>query len=355
MTNPAPAISARAGNGPSLMAREAAEAPEAVQRLIEVNAAACRTLGARLRAAPPRFVVTCARGSSDSAATYAKYLIELSLGTVVASVGPSISSIYRAKVGMRDALFLAISQSGRSPDLVALADMARADGALTIAIVNDVASPLAAACEVVLPLHAGPEKSVAATKSYLASLSAVLQTVAEWKGDALLLRTLARLPDALAAARALDWRPSVGLLAGARNLYVVGRGIGYAAAQEAALKFKETCGVHAEAISAAELRHGPLALTGPDFPALIFGQDDATLPSLKEIATELAAAGVKVIAAGPGSGWAGTSLPVVPGLHPFVQPIATVQTFYAFADAFARARGRDPDNPSRLKKVTETW
>jgi len=127
------------------MAREAAEAPDVVARLVERNSNACRALGARLRSAPPRFVVTCARGSSDSAATYAKYLIELSLGTVVASVGPSISSVYRAKLGMRDALFLAISQSGRSPDLLALAHMARADGALTVAIVNDAASPLAAA------------------------------------------------------------------------------------------------------------------------------------------------------------------------------------------------------------------
>ena len=341
--------------GPSLMAREAAEAPDAVRRLIERNADACRALGARLREAPPRFVVTCARGSSDSAATYAKYLIELSLGVVVASVGPSVSSVYRAKLDMREALFLAISQSGRSPDLLALAEMARNDGALTVAIVNDAASPLAAVCEVVLPLHAGAERSVAATKTYLASLAAALQMVAEWSGNAALLEAVPTLPDVLRAALALDWRQAVGPLSAAHDLYVVGRGVGYAAAQEVALKFKETCGLHAEAISAAELMHGPLALAGPDFPALILGQDDEALASLKAMAAGLAAQGVAVIAAGPGTGWAGATLPIVGGLHPFVQPIATVQSFYALADAVARTRGRDPDRPSHLRKVTETW
>jgi glucosamine--fructose-6-phosphate aminotransferase (isomerizing) len=340
--------------GPSLMVREAAEAPEVVKRLIGANADACRALGARLRATPPRFVVTCARGSSDSAATYAKYLIELRLGMVVASVGPSVSSIYRAKVGMRDALFLAISQSGRSPDLLALAEMARADGALTIAIVNDATSPLAEMCEVVLPLHAGPERSVAATKSYLGSLAAVLQMVAEWSADAALVEATRLIPDALVAALACDWRKAVGPLSAVRDLYVVGRGVGYAAAQEVALKFKETCGLHAEAISAAELMHGPLALAGPDFPVLMIAQDDAALGSLKEMAVGLAARGVPVIAAGPVSNWAGTTLPIIDGLHPFAQPIATVQSFYPLADAVARARGRDPDNPPHLRKITET-
>ena len=347
-------LATRSDAGPSLMLREAAEAPEVVKRLIEANAEACRELGVRLRSAPPRFVVTCARGSSDSAATFAKYLIELSCGVVTASVGPSVSSIYGAKVGMRDALFLAISQSGRSPDLLALAEMARADGALTVAIVNDAASPLAEACEVVLPLHAGPEQSVAATKTYLASLAAVLQMVAEWNAEPALLQAAQRLPDGLIAGLTRDWRKAVAPLVAARNLYVVGRGVGYAAAQEIALKFKETCGLHAEAISAAELMHGPLALAGPDFPVLIVGQNDEALGSLKEMAAALAGRGVPVIAAGPGSGWAGTALAIVDGLHPYVQAISAVQSFYPLADAVARARGRDPDRPPHLRKVTET-
>jgi glucosamine--fructose-6-phosphate aminotransferase (isomerizing) len=344
-----------AGAELSLMARETAEAPAAVRRMIERNAEACRALGARLRQAPPRFVVTCARGSSDSAATYAKYLIELRLGVVVASVGPSVSSIYRARLDMRDALFLAISQSGRSPDVLALATMARADGALTVAIVNDEASPLAAACEVVLPLHAGLERSVAATKSYLASLAATLQLVTEWSTDRVLGDAVARLPETLASAAALDWRKAVAPLSAARNLYVVGRGVGFAAAQEAALKLKETSGLHAEALSAAELIHGPMALAGADFPVLFIGQDDESLVTLKETAAALSNRGVPVMIAAPGKGGVGMSLPVVTGLHPFLQPIATVQSFYRLADAVARARGHDPDHPSHLRKVTETW
>lgn len=347
-------VATRSDTGPSLMLREAAEAPEVVKRLIAANAGICSNLGARLRTVAPRFVVTCARGSSDSAATFAKYMIELSCGVVTASVGPSVSSIYGAKVAMRDALFLAISQSGQSPDLLALADMARADGALTVAIVNDPASPLAEACEVVVPLHAGPEKSVAATKTYLASLAAVLQIVAEWSADPALLQAAQGLPEGLLAGLTRDWRKAVAPLAAARNLYVVGRGVGYAAAQEIALKFKETCGLHAEAISAAELMHGPLALAGPDFPVLIVGQTDAALGSLKEMAAALSGRGVPVVAAGPGSGWPGIVLPVISGLHPYVQTISAVQGFYPLVEAIARARGRDPDRPPHLHKVTET-
>ena len=182
------------GTATTLMLREAAEAPDVAARLIAENAGLCRELGARLRATPPRFAVTCARGSSDSAATYAKYLLEIRLGVVVASVGPSVSSIYRARPRMDGALFLAISQSGRSPDLLRLAETARADGALTVALVNDTQSPLAELCEMVLPLHAGPERSVAATKSYLAALVALLQLLAEWSEDREIGRAVSELP-----------------------------------------------------------------------------------------------------------------------------------------------------------------
>src|SRR4051794_32175596 len=232
---------------PTLMAREAAEAPQAVARLISANEDACRALGERLRRNPPRFVVTCARGSSDAAATYAKYLIEIALGVVVASVGPSISSIYGGRPKMRDALFLAISQSGRSPDLLTLAEAALADGALTVALVNDTASPLAKLCEVVLWLNAWPERSVAATKSYIASLAGVLQLVRHWSGDAALERALQRLPADLAEAAGRDWSAALPILQAAQSLYVIARGPGFGAALEAAVKLKETCGLHAEA------------------------------------------------------------------------------------------------------------
>jgi glucosamine--fructose-6-phosphate aminotransferase (isomerizing) len=338
----------------SLMLRETAEAPAAVARLLAANEAACRELGARLKARPPRFVVTCARGSSDSAATYAKYLIEIGLGTVVASVGPSVASIYGARPRMGDALFLAVSQSGRSPDLLKLAEAAREDGALTVALVNETDSPLAGRCEIVLPLHAGPEKSVAATKSYIASLAGILQLVAHWSDDLAIAEAVKRLPDDLADALISDWGAALPLLAKTESLYVAGRGPGFAAALEAAIKLKETCGVHAEAQSAAELMHGPMTLAGPRFPVLLFSQNDASLPGLRDLAAALVGRGVPVLAAGPVAGEGTLPLPSAGDLHPFVGPIALVQSFYPLAEALARARGRDPDKPPFLSKVTET-
>jgi glucosamine--fructose-6-phosphate aminotransferase (isomerizing) len=343
-----------AAAGPSLMLRETAEAPDVVARQIEANAAATAELGDRLREAAPAFVVTCARGSSDSAATYAKYLIEIVLGTVVASVGPSVSSVYGRRPNMKGALFIAISQSGRSPDLLTLAEAARADGALTVALVNDTTSPLADLCEVVLPLHAGPERSVAATKSYIASLSAVLQLVAAWSAEPALDRAVRRLPDYLDGALKRSWLAAAPLLQSVAGLYVVGRGPGYAAALEAALKLKETAGLHAEAGSSAELRHGPMAIAGPDFPVLMFSQNDAALPGLADLGAELAARGVPVIAAGPADVPGAMRLAAGEGVDPFAQPIALIQSFYPLAEAVARGRGRDPDRPPHLRKVTET-
>jgi glucosamine--fructose-6-phosphate aminotransferase (isomerizing) len=338
----------------TLMLAEASEGPAAVARMLAANDAGARALGERLRRKPPRFVVTCARGSSDSAATFAKYLIEIALGTVVASVGPSISSVYGARPKMDEALFLAISQSGRSPDIVALAEAAREDGALTVALVNDTQSPLAGRCEIVLPLHAGPERSVAATKSYIASLAGALQLVAHWSGDSGLTGAVSRLADDLARALRLDWSPALEILTRVSNLYVAGRGPGFATALEAGIKIKETCGFHAEALSAAELMHGPMTLAGPDFPVLMFSQEDAALPGLRDLGRVLAGRGVPVIAAGPAADVATLPLPSVAGAHPFVAPILLIQSFYPLVEALSRARGRDPDRPPHLLKVTET-
>jgi glucosamine--fructose-6-phosphate aminotransferase (isomerizing) len=135
---------------------------------------------------------------------------------------------------------------------------------------------------------------------------------------------------------------------------VVGRGPGYGAAQEAALKLKETGGLHAEALSSAELRHGPLALAGPDFPVVVLSQNDAALAGLAELGAELTGRGVPVIAAGPAAVPGALVLPAAPGIDPFAQPLALVQSFYPLAEAVARARGHDPDRPPHLRKVTET-
>jgi glucosamine--fructose-6-phosphate aminotransferase (isomerizing) len=341
------------------MLHEAAEAPDVVAHQLARNETLCRALGERLRSDPPRFVATCARGSSDNAATFAKYVIEIQLGSVVASLGPSIRSIYGTRPRLAGALFLAVSQSGQSPDLISLAEVARDDGALTVAVVNDPSSPLAARCEIVLPLHAGAELSVAATKSLIASLAAILQLTAHWSADPALLDVVRRLPQDLAAAARSDWSAAEALLAVSEDLYVVGRGPGFAAAQEAALKLKEIAGIHAEAYSAAELMHGPLALAGPSFPALVFSQNDAALPGVVELVERLAALGVPQLVAGPASRSISSNsstpaLPMAEDLHPFAAPIAAMQSFYPLAERVARARGRDPERPPHLIKVTET-
>ena len=246
--------------------------------------------------------MSCARGSSDNAATFAKYLFEIRLGIVTASVGPSVRSVYAAAPQMKGALFFAVSQSGRSPDLLQLAEAARAGGALTVAFVNDTASPLAGICEITLPLHAGPEHSVAATKSFICSLAAILQLAAHWAEDRQLLDALDRLPDDLERAAEQDWQAALPLLAKSQNLFVVGRGIGLGLAQEAALKLKEMCGAHAEALSAAELMHGPHTLAGPDFPVLVFSQHDEAYQSVADLIAALLARDVPVISAGPAPG-----------------------------------------------------
>jgi glucosamine--fructose-6-phosphate aminotransferase (isomerizing) len=342
------------GSSESQMLLEAKEAPASVARLIAANADICRELGARLRKARPAFVVSSARGSSDNAASFAKYLLEIRLGMVTASVGPSVRSIYSADLQLKGALFLTISQSGRSPDILRLAEVARAGGAVTVALVNDASSPLAQICETVLPLNAWPERSVAATKSVICSLAAVLQLVAHWADDPELLTALERLPEDLERAAATDWSSATGLLQQARSLFVTGRGIGLAAALEAALKLKEICGIHAEALSAAELKHGPMTLAGADFPVMVMAQRDEALQSIADLVSILRERDVPVAVAGPAEVDCEIALASDPTLSPFTTPIALLQSFYPLVEKVAWARGRDPDAPPHLKKVTET-
>src|SRR5690348_11830483 len=231
----------------TLMYQEAHAAADVIAHQLAANAGVLAELGASLRARPPRCIVTCARGSSDHAAAYAKYVFETRLGVVTASASPAVSSIYDAPLQLEGALFLAISQSGKSPDLLLSAQAAKAAGAQVVALVNDTESPLAQQADTVVPLRAGPERSVAATKSYLATLSAVLQLTACWSGDEALHAALDRLPGDLRHGWEMDWRALGDGLLKVHNLFVVGRGYGFGAALEGALKFKETCGLHAEA------------------------------------------------------------------------------------------------------------
>jgi glutamine---fructose-6-phosphate transaminase (isomerizing) len=334
------------------MFREAAEAPECVRRQLEANREIIEKLARILVREPPRTVVTCARGSSDHAATFAKYLIETRAGVLTASAAPSISSVYAVRPDLEGALFLAISQSGASPDLLATAEAAKAAGARIVALVNAQHSPLAALAHHVVPLHAGEEKSIAATKSFIASLAAIVHLVASWTGVSELLASLERAPGKLAAAWDLDWSAAVQALVSAQSLYVVGRGVGLGVAQEAALKLKETCGLHAEAHSAAELRHGPIALVRPGFPVIVFTQNDETRAGVQALTSELASRGAQLILAGAEHPHA-VQVPVIT-THAVIEPMLVAQSFYRLANALALARGRDPDRPPHLSKVTET-
>jgi glucosamine--fructose-6-phosphate aminotransferase (isomerizing) len=208
------------------------------------------------------------------------------------------------------------------------------------------------AVDVAVPLHAGRESSVAATKSYIASLSCIVQLVASWSRQADLSAALSKLPAQLERAWHCDWNAGVVALKDAVNLFVVARGFGLAVAQEAALKLKETCGLHAEAFSSAEVRHGPMALVRAGFPVLMFGQDDETRAGIELLAAEFAGRGARVLLAG-GRAQGAHSLPGVVA-HPVIQPILAIQSFYAMANNLSLARGLDPDRPPHLDKVTET-
>jgi glutamine---fructose-6-phosphate transaminase (isomerizing) len=335
------------------MHREIAESAAAIARQLDENRARVRELASSLRRDPPRLVATGARGSSDNAATFAKYLFETRLGIPTTSAAPSVQSIYAAEQDFESTLFLAISQSGKSPDLVRQAEAAKRAGARVVAMVNVEASPLAAAADAVIPLRAGPELSVAATKSFLCSLSAIAQLAAEWKDDATLRDALAAIPAALNEPVDAIWSTLVDGLADAQSLFVVGRGLGLSAAQEAALKLKETCGIHAEAFSAAEVQHGPMALVGAGFPVVFFVQDDDTKASTLEVAAKFRARDARVFTIGADADGCET-LPVPHVADPACSPLVAVHRFYGAVNALAVRRGRDPDSPPHLSKVTET-
>jgi glucosamine--fructose-6-phosphate aminotransferase (isomerizing) len=337
---------------PTRMFLEAGQAGAAVATQLDKNREQFGRVGDALRRLAPTVVLTCGRGSSDHAATFAKYLIETKTGVPTASVGLSVSSVYGSLLKAERSFCLAISQSGRSPDLLSGVEKARAGGAYVVVLVNDVASPLAQMADEVLPLHAGPELSVAATKSYIAALAGIAGLVAEWAEDEMLASALRAAPELLDRAWSLDWSPLAEHLADATNLYVIGRGMGLGIAQEAALKLKETCGLHAEAFSAAEVRHGPMALVTKGFPIIVFRQQDETGAGVDDLLQELIARGANVLVAGSAPEGA-VALPTV-GAHPVLEPVLQIQSFYRAANALSLARGYDPDRPPHLAKVTRT-
>jgi len=331
------------------MAQELREAPQALRSQSGDLAAPLAELTARLKRRRPQLVMTCARGSSAHAATFAKHAIEFHLGIPVAAAAPNIASVYHRRLRLEGQLFLAISQSGRSDDLIESAVMAKAAGASTVALVNITESPLAAECDIVLPMDAGAELSVAATKSFVASLAAVLRLVASWAEDDRLAAALDRLPQRVAAAAELDWGAALDTLAGAPSLITIGRGPTLAIAREAALKLKEVANLHAEAFSSAEFLHGPVTLVSNRYPILVLLPSDEAAAGVRRLVADLGATGAALFAACPGG-----ALPVLAADHPETDAICLIQSFYAMAARLAARLGIDPDRPRHLQKVTRT-
>lgn len=363
-----------ARTGPTWMRREIAESPDVVARLLAEGRGEVAAAAAAIRAADPGWATIVARGSSDHAAIHLRYLIETELGIPCGLAAPSVTTIYGATLHWRGGLVVAVSQSGRSPDLVAVVEAARAGGAVTIAIANDPGSPLAAAAAQVIDCRAGDERSVAATKSYVAQLAAGSVLVAELAIDGVLRAALAEMPAVLrevllASIAAIDDdSPIVAEFAGSERSIVVSRGFDYPTALETALKLKETGRSFAEGYSTADFRHGPVVLSGTGVPVLAIRPAGRMGPEIDDAvaAARLAGASPWVIAARADlaavTGGAGIrpavervlALPLPAGLPEALGPLATILPGQLLAEAVSRRRGYDPDAPPGLHKVTLT-
>ncbi len=340
------------------MLQEIRQAPEIIATQLEQNQSRVAALVKAIQARQPRFAMTIARGTSDHAANFVQYALESQLGLVTASAAPSVITAYKAKLKLEGALVLAISQSGQSPDVVNSLAAAREQGALTVAIVNAPNTPLEAAAEFSLPMWAGTEISVAATKSFIASLVAPLTVIAALNQDSSLQTALENLPRAVQIAletesishdRAERYRY-------AESMVTLGRGLHYPMAREAALKLKETSVISAEAFSTAEFAHGPIILIEAGFPVLAFQARDATAIGSLERYTDLVARGAELILIGA----AAPELPatirlVTPATgHDLTDPIPAMLAAYLFAGHLSLAKGLNPDVPRTLSKVTKT-
>lgn len=264
---------------------------------------------------------------------------------------PSIASVFDSRyANLSDTLLIAVSQSGRSPDLLTSVRAHRDAGASVVALVNDTSSPLAEIADITLPLHAGPELSVAATKSCIASMVVFAAIAAAWSDDTGLAYALDQLPQNLRDAFRLDWSSALPSLVRASSLFVIGRGYGYGVAQEMALKLKETCALRAESFSSAEVRHGPMAIVRNEFPILALATSDTSGISVRELSEALSARGAEALLADT---VAQAQLPAIP-FHPAFEPLLMLSSFYRFADRLAKVRELDPDKPPSLAKITQT-
>ena len=343
----------------SQVQKEIEEQPEALARLLKEGRAGAQEIADRVRAFGPRFVVIAARGSSDNAARYAQYLFGAHNRLPVSLATPSLFTFYDAAPSLAGALVIGVSQSGQSPDIVAVVESGRKQGALTLAITNRPGSPLAAAAEHTLPLFAGEERAVAATKTYTTQLCALATLSAALEGGETRWAELSRVPGLVREAIGLnlDVNEKVHRYRYAEHFAVVGRGFNYSTAFEVALKMKETSYLVAEPYSPADLLHGPMAMIDRGFPVLLVAPSGRVLSDLVQLAGQLEQKSAELVTISDDAsvlGRARVGLPLPGGMPEWVSPIVAVVPGQMFAVALARTRGLDPDQPRGLSKVTET-
>jgi glucosamine--fructose-6-phosphate aminotransferase (isomerizing) len=338
---------------------EIREQPDVLRRLLKEGRPNAEAIAARVRAFAPQFVVIAARGSSDNAARYAQYLFGTHNQLAVCLAAPSLVTFYGASPSSAGALVIGVSQSGQSPDIVSVIEEGRRQGALTVAVTNRPESPLARAAEHTLPLLAGDERAIAATKTYTAQLCAFAMLSVAMRGEESGWAELGRVPgyveQAIGLAVGMDAR--VARYRYADHFVVVGRGYNYATAYEVALKMTETSSLMVEPYSQADLLHGPMAMIDRGFPAVLVAPSGRVLSDLAEVAVRLDGRGAELVAISDDPailGRARTQLPLPTGAPEWLSPMVAVVPGQLFAVALARTRGLDPDKPRGLSKVTET-
>ena len=356
-------MSTETGKGPSVshMRLEIAEQPAALRATID--ALLPRTDEVAGLARGTRQVIFIARGTSDNAAVYGSYLIQVHAGRLATLASPSIATTYRSRVDLSGVLAIALSQSGRTQEIIETLQWARACGARTLAVTNGAGSPMTEAAEVAFVTQAGAERAVPATKTFTTQLAA-LAVIAIGLGGDLDPGQLREVPDVIegiltraADAELADLNPIVDELAGVQGVVVSGRGLAYSAALELALKLKEACYLHAMGISYADLLHGPIAVVDSDTPAIVLAADSGpTLDGTVDLARRVTSAGARAYAIGGGDRLAAVSSRALPGpeLPEWLAPIGLIVPGQLLTEALSRRLGFDPDSPRGLSKVTQT-
>ena len=341
----------------SRMFQEIHEQPEVLSKILDEGWGAVRSVARTLRTEGFRFVMLAARGTSDNAALYAKYLFEVRLGVPTALASPSTFTLYESEMNLEGVLVIGISQSGASKDVLETIRRARELGAATLSVTNNEDSPLAEASEAHLWLRAGKEESVAATKTYTAELLLLYLLIAALDGTSEPEPPVKQLPQRTRRMLETGWE-GTSRYRYAEYMTVVSRGYNFATAKEAALKLMETTYVVAEAFSEADLRHGPMAMIGQDFPVVLIVPPGKTRPSMDSLARSLASRGAELLVIGespdlirevPAGCLVPLSFPEVLSPIPYALPIQLL------AHEIAELKGVDPDAPRGLSKVTESW